>query len=97
MKFLVNPQGFSDALKGRVADVTRAAARFEKHALNLRNRRGDHTMKLQHWMAYKLGQASEDIAIVRARCKVLEDLTQLLQQSHDDGNYLLPWVIKGLI
>ncbi|XXG99266.1 hypothetical protein Hte_005603 [Hypoxylon texense] len=84
MKFLVSPQGFSEALKDRISDVTRAAARFEKHALNLRNLRSDDTIKLQHWMAYKLHKTSEDVAIVRARCEVLENLANFLQRSHDE-------------
>ncbi|KAI1417812.1 hypothetical protein F5Y13DRAFT_151896 [Hypoxylon sp. FL1857] len=82
IKLLVSPQGFAESLKNRVAEVERAAARFEKHALFLRNQRNDESLKLQHWMAYKLGENSEDLALVRARCEALESINQLLQQSH---------------
>ncbi|KAI2466562.1 hypothetical protein F4781DRAFT_405303 [Annulohypoxylon bovei var. microspora] len=82
MKFFFTPQGFAEGLKDRVADIKKAAARFEKHALFLRNLRNDESMKLQHWMAYKIGENSEDLAMVRARCEALESMSQLLQQSH---------------
>ncbi|KAI1213012.1 uncharacterized protein F4807DRAFT_457098 [Annulohypoxylon truncatum] len=82
MKFLFTPQGFAEGLKDRMADIKRAAARFEKHALFLRNLRHDESMRLQHWMAYKLGENSEDLALIRNRCEALESMCQFLQQPH---------------
>ena len=80
MKFLFTPKGFAEGLKDRVANVEKAAARFEKHALYLRNLRHEESMKLQHWMAYKLGENSEDLALIRNRCEALESMCQFLQQ-----------------
>ncbi|KAI0902226.1 hypothetical protein F4806DRAFT_30250 [Annulohypoxylon nitens] len=82
MKFLFTPKGFAEGLKDRMANVQRAAARFEKHALYLRNLRHDESMKLQHWMAYKLGENSEDLALIRSRCEALESMCRFLQQPH---------------
>ncbi|KAI0887432.1 uncharacterized protein GGS22DRAFT_109444 [Annulohypoxylon maeteangense] len=82
IKFLLTPQGFAEGLKDRMTDIKRTAARFEKHALFLRNIRHDESMKLQHWMAHKLGKTSEDMALIRDRSEVLENLCQLLQELH---------------
>ncbi|KAI1765477.1 hypothetical protein GGR53DRAFT_261497 [Hypoxylon sp. FL1150] len=84
MKFLVSPQGFSDALKDKSADVTKAVARFEKHALILRNKRSDRMMNdLHYWMAYNAGRTRRDGDLVRDQCNVLEKMHQLLQPMHD--------------
>ncbi|OTA66653.1 hypothetical protein K449DRAFT_420314 [Hypoxylon sp. EC38] len=84
IKLLASPQGFAEGLKNRVAEVTRAAARFEKHALFLRNQRNDESIKLQHWSAYKLSKNGEDLSLILARCAALEDMTRFLQQAHHE-------------
>ncbi|KAK8035088.1 hypothetical protein PG993_010083 [Apiospora rasikravindrae] len=77
-----NPQGLAEALKMKQANVQRAASRFEKHALWLQNQRHNDSIELQHWMAYELFRTREDVSVIRARCEVLESLTQFLQQAH---------------
>ncbi|KAI1460701.1 hypothetical protein F4805DRAFT_372674 [Annulohypoxylon moriforme] len=82
MKLLFTPQGFAEGLKDRMADIKRTAARFEKHALFLRNLRHDESIKLQHWMAGKIGETSENLALIRSRCEALETMCKFLQQPH---------------
>ncbi|KAK8003630.1 hypothetical protein PG990_001378 [Apiospora arundinis] len=82
MKMLMQPQGFTETLKMKQANVRRAASRFETHALWLQNQRHNDSIELQHWMASQIYRTSEDVSVMRARCEVLESFIPFLQQAH---------------
>jgi len=73
VKLLVDPTGFSDRLKEKIAEVKVRAQRWERRTLRLSMQNQNDSLQLQYWNAFAQNRIDRNVETILCRTEELED------------------------
>ena len=73
VKIMVDPSGFSERLKEKMAEVKLRAQRWERRALRLSMQSQNETLKLQYWSAVVQSRMDRNMQTILSRTEHLEE------------------------